>query len=225
MNLSHLRDHRLLDHGRSLLDDARRGLHRAEGRSSAYLHEARSFAGTRAGWAIAAAGAGVAIGLLLNPARKVAWQSGEALAGDWVEVLKAEHRMVQAAFEAVFATDEHETGKRAALFKKINWALLKHGVQEEMVIYPALREVATEEERAKHLYEDHADIKTHLYALANTPKDDPRWIATMRDLRAIVERHIREEEDEVFPLFRDRLSREQNRKLTIDLHREGVRLA
>jgi hemerythrin superfamily protein len=225
MHLPHLRDHGLLDHGRSFLDDARRGLHRMEGRGSAYLGEAKSFAGSRAGWAIAAAGAGVAIGLLLNPARKVAWQAHEAVAGDWVEVLKAEHRMVEAAFEAVFATEQHETGKRAALFKKINWALLKHGVQEEIVIYPALREVATEEEAAKHLYEDHADIKTHLYTLANMPKDDGRWINVMRELRALVERHIREEEDEVFPTFRDRLSKEENRKLTLDLHREGVRLA
>ncbi len=215
----------LTHRGRGYADGFSDAMKATRSRAGHGLHEAKSFAGSRTGLALGATAAGVLLGLLLNPARKVAWQSGEALAGDWVGVLKAEHRMVQAAFEAVLDTSAEEPGKRAALFKKINWALLKHGVQEETVIYPALREVATEEEKAKHLYEDHADIKTHLYRLQKMDKSDPQWIVVMRDLRDIVERHIREEEDEIFPRFRDRLSSSENRRLTLNVHREGVRLA
>jgi len=224
MNLTHLAD-TLSQRGHGYADGLRRTIDHGGERARAGLHEARSFAGSRAGLALGATAAGIFIGLLLNPARKVAWQGHEALAGDWVGVLTAEHRMVQAAFEVVLATDSSETAKRAALLKKINWALLKHGAQEETVVYPALRDAATEEERAKHLYEDHADIKTWLYQLQKTPKDDPAWLETMGELRDLVEKHIREEEEEVFPEFHARLSRAENRRLTLNVHREGVRLA
>ena len=209
----------------SVSHDLRHSIDRGRRRARSGLEEARSFAGSRTGVAIGATAVGVLVGLLLNPARKVAWQGHEALAGEWDSVLKQEHRMVEAAFEMVMVTDSSETARRAALFKKINWALLKHGTQEEVVIYPALRAVATEEEAARHLYEDHADIKTLLYRLATMPKDDAMWLAKMGELQALVLRHAREEEEEIFPRFKERLSPEMNRKLTLDVHREGVRLA
>jgi len=184
-----------------------------------------TFARTPAGFALGAAGAGVVIGLLLNPARKIGWQAHEALAGDWVGVLKAEHRMVELAFEAALKTKERQPMRRATLFKKINWALLKHGVQEETSIYPALRETGAAEEGARHLYEEHADIKTRLFLLQSMDVRLPEWLGALEDLRDLIEGHVREEEDELFPMLHERLSRDENRRLTMLVHREGVRLA
>lgn len=224
MQLSHLADG-VAERSRGYADGFSHALKHGRERAGHGLHEAKSFAGSRAGLAVGATAVGVLLGVLLNPTRKVAWQSTEALAGDWASVLMAEHRMVQSALERVMQTGPDETGKRAALFKKINWALMKHAAQEETVVYPALRQVATQEEAAKHLYEDHADMKTLLYRLQHMGRDDPQWIAAMRDLRDLVERHIRGEEDEIFPKFRERLSTSESRRLTLDLHREGVRMA
>jgi hemerythrin superfamily protein len=34
------------------------------------------------------------------------------------------------------------------------------------------------------------------------PKDSPEWLARVRDFRTMIEGHMREEEDEIFPRFR-----------------------
>ena len=61
-------------------------------------------------------------------------------AGDWDEVLAAEHKMTLALFDKMLATDETQKIKRGMLLTKLTHALDKHAHQEEMVVYPALRE-------------------------------------------------------------------------------------
>ena len=61
---------------------------------------------------------------------------------------------------------------------------------------------------------EHGYVKTYLYELENMPKDSPDWLARVRDFRAMLEEHMRMEEDEVFPAFKQVLSEEQNAKLT-----------
>ena len=114
--------------------------------------------------------------------------------------------------------------RRGALFVKINYALTKHALQEETVIYPALRETQIDG-MAKQLYSDHADIKIHLHELADMARNDPRFIERVRALQACVGHHVREEEDEIFPRFHGKMSPQQNAKLTLAVHREGLKLA
>ena len=100
----------------------------------------------------------------------------------------------------------------------------RFGLQEEAVIYPALRDM-DDDGTAKHLYADHADIKIFISELDGLAKDDPLWIERVRAFQACVAHHVREEEAEVFPRFHGRLSPQQNRKLTQLMHREGLKLA
>jgi len=173
---------------------------------------------------LGAAAVGFAVGVALNPARKAAMQGVEAVAGDWMGVLKAEHRLVEALFAAALKTTPRQKARRGALFLKIKRALIKHALQEETVVYPALRE-SQADGMAKHLYADHADIKILLSQIEALPKSDPAWIERMRALQACVAHHVREEEDEVFPAFHDRLTPQQSTRLTLMLHREGMKLA
>src|SRR5687767_4147438 len=83
---------------------------------------------------------GFAAGLALPHARKAMMQAPSIAAGDWTDALKAEHRMVQKAFDALLATSADEHMKRQMLLTKIAYALTKHGIEEENVIYPALKE-------------------------------------------------------------------------------------
>jgi hemerythrin superfamily protein len=180
--------------------------------------------GDNAGVLIGAAMAGVAAGLAANVGRKLFVQFGASPGGDWLDALKAEHEMALAIFDKIEATEDDQTMMRSHLLAKLKYALTKHALEEENVVYPALRQ-ANETEEADDLNSDHGYVKTYLYELENMPNDDPQWIARVRDFRAMIEEHMREEEDEIFPRLRSTLSDEQNAKLTSAMNKEGFKFA
>jgi hemerythrin superfamily protein len=180
--------------------------------------------GDNAGVLIGAAMAGAAVGLAANVGRKLFIQFGASPGGDWLDSLKAEHEMALAIFDKIEATEDDQTMMRSHLLTKLKYALTKHALEEENVVYPALRQ-ANETEEADELNSDHGYVKTYLYELENLPNDDPQWIARVRDFRAMIEEHMREEENEIFPRLRSRLSDEQNAKLTSAMNKEGFKFA
>ncbi len=167
---------------------------------------------------------GFVAGLALPHARKAVAQGPSVLAGDWVDALAAEHRMVEKTFEMLLQTSDDETLKRQMMLTKIAYALTKHAVEEENVIYPAMIE-AGREEQARHLIEDHGDVKTFIFDLRRMPTDDPRWIETARSFFEKLQEHMREEEDELFPAFRGAMSAEENTRLTRMMNWEGFKVA
>ncbi len=181
------------------------------------------WSGDNAGVLIGAAFAGAAVGLAANMGRKLFVQFGSG-AGDWFEALKAEHQLALAIFDKIEATDDDQTVMRSHLLAKLKYALSKHAIEEEMVIYPALRQ-ASETEEADDLTSDHGYVKTYLYELETMPNDDPQWIARVRDFRTMIEEHMREEENDIFPRLRDQLSEEQNAQLTSMMNKEGFKFA
>lgn len=177
----------------------------------------------RAGAALAAGAAGFVAGLAATQARKAVAQAPALAAGDWAEALKAEHRLVEALFDRLLATPDGHAGKRQALLAKIAHALTRHAVEEETTVYPALK--AIDPERARHLFEDHAEIKTFLHELKGADAGAAAWLERARAFQACVRHHVREEEDEVFPFFHARMTDAENARLTRALTREGFRIA
>src|SRR5690349_20093747 len=94
----------------------------------------------QAGTLALAAVAGAAVGMAANFGRKLVLQGLAARAGNWDEVLHEEHEAVLALFDQMEATTDAQAHARAHLFGKLKAALGKHAMQEENVIYPALRE-------------------------------------------------------------------------------------
>lgn len=180
--------------------------------------------GDNAGPIIGAALAGAAIGFAANFGRKFLMQSMEAAAGDWDEILASEHDAAVAIFEKMLATDESQTFKRKMLLMKLTHALDKHAHQEEMVVYPALRE-ANETVDADHLEGEHGYIKTFIYELNEMGPDSPNWLEKVREFRDLVQRHAHMEEEEVFPRFKEALSEEQNQRVTSLVNRDGFWMA
>ncbi len=171
-----------------------------------------------------AALAGVAIGFAANYGRKALMQGMEAAAGDWDEILAAEHDMALAIFDKMLATDETQTFKRKMLLMKLTHALDKHAHQEEMVVYPALRE-ANETTDADTLEGEHGYIKTYIYELNEAGPASPTWLEKVREFRALVSRHAHMEEEEVFPRFKQDLDEEQNARITSLVNRDGFWMA
>ncbi|TMJ19331.1 MAG: hemerythrin domain-containing protein [Alphaproteobacteria bacterium] len=179
------------------------------------------WSGGQAGVLAAAAVAGAAVGLAANYGRKMVVQS---MTGDWQEMLEAEHDMVRALFDKLEATEDGQTWIRAHTLTKIKNALGKHALQEENVIYPALRE-ANQAHDADALNGEHGYIKTYLYELDTMPKEGAAWLEKAREFRAMLDEHMRMEEEQVFPAFRAALSEEQSDRLTTAMQREGMKLA
>ena len=180
--------------------------------------------GENAGPLLGAALAGVAIGFAANYGRKALMQGMEAAAGDWDEILSAEHDMALAIFDKMLATDQTQTFKRKMLLMKLTHALDKHAHQEEMVVYPALRE-ANETTDADTLEGEHGYIKTYIYELNEAGPDSPTWLEKVREFRALVARHAHMAEEEVFPRFKQDLDEEQNARITSLVNRDGFWMA
>lgn len=173
---------------------------------------------------LGAAAAGAALGFAANMGRKLFVQATSGATGDWAEALATEHKMTLAIFDKIEATSDDQTTMRGTLLAKLKYALSKHAIEEEMVIYPALRQ-ANRTDEADDLTSEHGIVKTYLYELETMPNDSPQWLARVRDFRTMIEQHIREEEDEIFPALRSQLSEDQNSKLTAMMNKEGFKFA
>ena len=183
-----------------------------------------SWSGGNAGVLMGAAMAGAAVGIAANVGRKLFVQFAGAAAGDWCEALKAEHKLTLAIFDKILATDDSQGMARTALLMKLKYALTKHAHEEESIIYPALRQ-ANAAHDADALNAEHGYVKTYLYELETLSNTSPEWLARVRDFRAMVEEHIRMEEEEVFPAFQKMLSPDQNARLTSLMNKEGFKMA
>ena len=180
--------------------------------------------GESAGPLFGAALAGVAIGFAANYGRKALMQGMEAAAGDWDEILAAEHDIALTIFDKMLATDETQTFKRKMLLMKLTHALDKHAHQEEMVVYPALRD-ANEAASADQLEGEHGYIKTFIYELNEMGPDSSNWLEKVREFRSLVSRHAHMEEEEVFPSFKQALDENQNARITSLVNRDGFWMA
>lgn len=176
--------------------------------------------GNAAGPMIGAAIAGAAFGVAANFGRKFMVQAASGFAGDWDEVLATEHDLALAVFDKMLATDPSQSWKRGMLLMQLTHMLDKHAHQEEMVVYPALREAGQSVE-ADELNGEHGYIKTFLYELGEMEKDNSSWLEKVREFRALVAEHAKMEEEQVFPAFKRGLSEEQNDRITSSMNRDG----
>jgi hemerythrin superfamily protein len=176
------------------------------------------------GAVLASAAVGFLAGLAANPARKLAVQGAEAKAGDWTAILALEHRAIEKTFEALLATQPRETARRHGLTFKLANALNKHALQEENVVYPAIRK--RNRDAAGNLVADHAEIKSLLSDLQfGLDRADPQWLATAYTLRDKVVSHARLEEESVFPRIREAMTADENAALTRRMNWEGMKIA
>ena len=178
----------------------------------------------RSGTFLVAGGAGLLLGLLANPLRKLAVQAPTMLKKKWDEALAAEHAATLAVIDLIEATDEDDTARRALHLTQLKHMLGKHSFQEENTVYAMMRERGLLEP-AQTLNEEHGEIKRLLFDLTELSKSDPQWIQKVRDLRALLEEHMAEEENEHFPKLRSSLSQEENEHLSVAMNKEGLKLA
>lgn len=210
---------------------ARSSASRSTSRTAAPRTTARSRAdnGNESNWqALAplagAAGVGIALGLLAAFGRKAAVQAPTAFAEDWATALAAEHKAALALFDRLESTEPGAAARRIALLAQLKQLLARHALQEESVVYPALRQKGWASE-ADDLAARAALVKSWLYELANSPAGSAGWMATLRTFRTGFEEQAGIEDNKLFPALRGELTPEENKALASAMNKEGFKLA
>jgi iron-sulfur cluster repair protein YtfE (RIC family) len=124
-----------------------------------------------------------------------------------IELLKADHEVVEGLFEDV---EESDASEHPALFVQIQAELEAHAHIEESIFYPALQEEGDDEliELTSDALKEHAQMKVFLGELgavvSDTAKFEPLLIKLIEDVR----HHVQEEEGEMFPLVEEQFDDE-----------------
>lgn len=132
---------------------------------------------------------------------------------DAIEMLEEQHRDVEDLFEEL---ELAASGDRQDVFDEIAIQLSVHAAIEERHFYPAVRARRTEDILLESL-EEHATIKRLLADLVQLDPSNELFAPRLRELKAEVEHHVREEEEELFPKVRKVLDRKQLLALAEDM--------
>ena len=115
---------------------------------------------------------------------------------------------------------QENRAERTKLFLSLKRTLAKHALAEEDIVYPLLHEDVRDVKESKHLYDEHADIKIHLFELERMLMANENWSRRVESLRDLIERHARDEEEIEFPRLRQALDDQRSRTLSQHIRRE-----
>jgi len=127
-----------------------------------------------------------------------------------IELLKNDHDEVEELFEQYEKAGDNALSKKLALFEQIRDALTIHMDIEETIFYPAVKAVRDEElkDEIREADEEHHVVKILLGELGKMNLSDEQFDAKMTVLKENVEHHVEEEEGELLPDAKKRLSSE-----------------
>jgi hemerythrin superfamily protein len=113
-----------------------------------------------------------------------------------IDLLESQHREVEDLFAKIDKAGNAERKEQA--FVQLADSLAIHSAIEEHHFYPAVKESETEELLIESV-EEHLEIKRKLSALLEIDVADETFDAKLEALRDDVERHVEEEEEDLFP--------------------------
>jgi len=174
---------------------------------------------------LTAIGIGVAAGVvasrLLPPLMAQAVGGIRARSGeDPLNRLIQDHRRILSILDRMQEVPENHRAERMKLFLSLKRTLAKHALAEEDIVYPLLHDDVHDVEQSKHLYDEHADMKIHLFELERMLMNDQNWSRRVESLRDLIERHVRDEEEIEFPKLRESLDERRGRTLSQNIRRE-----
>lgn len=115
------------------------------------------------------------------------------------EVLEQDHREVEEWLDEYDELDDKDKRRKADLSKKICQALTTHAQIEEEIFYPRAREATGDDDLIDEAVVEHATVKTLIGEIEEMEPGEELYDAKIRVLGEMVKRHIREEEEELFP--------------------------
>lgn len=137
---------------------------------------------------------------------------------DAIALLKADHKEVHAWFEEYDGLGDRAHKTKAKLVAQICQALTIHTQIEEEIFYPAMRAAGKdkEEDMVDEAVVEHASAKDLIAQLEGMDPEDDLYDAKVKVLGELIDHHVEEEEEEMFP---------DARKLGLDLAALGAEMA
>lgn len=133
---------------------------------------------------------------------------------DVISILEADHTKIKALLSAMQRA--RTSAQREALVEKTGQLLKEHTRREERIFYPAFREAA-KTKRDRQLFheatEEHYVVDLVLPEVKQAVHEPDVFAARAKVLKEVVEHHIEEEQDDMFPRARRLLPIEQRRAL------------
>ena len=115
------------------------------------------------------------------------------------DVLEQDHREVEEWFDEYDELKDSDEDRKAELAEKICTALKVHAQIEEEIFYPRAREATKDDDLIDEAVVEHATVKNLIGEIEEMDVGEELYDAKIRVLGEMVKRHIREEEDELFP--------------------------
>lgn len=135
-----------------------------------------------------------------------------------LELLKKDHDTVEELFEKVKATENEQAHEQ--LFEKIKMELLTHTHIEETIFYPAVMKSEELKDMVMEGLEEHKQAKVLIRDIPKLSEGSDKFEAKLKVLMEDVEHHVKEEEDEMFPLVKDAFDKAQLEELGEQLEAE-----
>jgi hemerythrin superfamily protein len=117
---------------------------------------------------------------------------------DVTKILEADHRLVERLFGKI---EKAEGDERKPYIDELTTALRGHMELEEAVVYPAMEPV-TGDEPVEEGNAEHELARKGLDDMTRLAPDEPGFGAALDAVKAGIEHHVNEEEDEIFPKLR-----------------------
>lgn len=134
------------------------------------------------------------------------------MAQDAVAMLKAQHKTARDLLKSLAKTTDRGVKTRKELLAKIQRELSQHMLIEEEIFYPAFK-TAVETKKDKLMYyeaqEEHKAAKKVLKDIVHTDPGSVAFGGAAKVLLELIEHHIEEEEQEMFPKAREVFSKQE----------------
>ena len=132
---------------------------------------------------------------------------------DAIELLTQQHREVKEMFDRFENMTDRAKVSKKKLADEICNALIMHTTIEEEIYYPATREASEEtEDMVDEAVVEHASAKDLIAQIMEMDPGDDLYDAKVKVLGEMIEHHVKEEEEEMFP---------KTRQLKLDLKALG----
>jgi hemerythrin superfamily protein len=119
---------------------------------------------------------------------------------DAIELLTQQHREVKEMFDRFENMTDRAKVSKKKLADEICNALIMHTTIEEEIYYPATREASEEtEDMVDEAVVEHASAKDLIAQIMEMDPGDDLYDAKVKVLGELVEHHVKEEEEEMFP--------------------------
>lgn len=131
------------------------------------------------------------------------------MTGDVVDLIMQDHREV----ERLFGELRNRPEKRPNLLPVLTTLLTAHSRAEEAEVYPVARTEAGETEEVAHSQSEHAEADQLLKRLASTDPHSKQFDEVFGKLVEAINHHVQEEESNVLPGMKERLSDQRRAEL------------